>query len=287
MKIILTGGNGQFGQAFRTICPHRIIATRNASREADPRTVPMDLADPASCARLVRETEPDWIVHAAALTNVDDCERRPEAASIANGRATGAIAAAAREIGARMIYISTDYVFNGSKGSYEEADDVDPVNAYGRSKLEGEQLARQHLPDVVIARTSVVFGPHKANFVRWVIGELASKRPIRVVQDQIVTPTSAADLSLQVLALIENEARGIYHTAGATKLSRYDMAVETARTFGLDGSLIQPITSDQLSWVARRPMRSDLVTAKMAKIHALMTFQQSLERLQIDLQRNA
>lgn len=217
------------------------------------------------------------------MTNVDACELDPKATHAANAEGTGNLARAAAAAGARMLYVSTDYVFDGTRGNYRETDAVHPISEYGRSKLEGERLALQALPDVTIARTSVVYGPHKNNFVVWLIGELRAGRGVRIVEDQIVSPTLTKDLAEQILALVEADASGIYNTAGGSVLSRLEMAREIARVFGLDPAPITPIRSSDLTWKAQRPLNSSLDVSKIAKYKVPLRFDQALEHLKAEL----
>jgi dTDP-4-dehydrorhamnose reductase len=237
MRIAVTGATGQLGRAFQEIAgQHDLVLFAGASTPSGgaseahggaPSTVlgaraapsGLDLRDAAATRRAIADARPDWVLHAAAMTDVDGCERDPAAAHAVNALGTQAVARGAADCGARMVAVSTDYVFDGERGGYTETDEPRPQSAYGRSKLEGERLAAQALPDAVVARTSVVFGPHKKNFVLWLRGELAAGRPVRIVRDQRVNPTLSYDLAEQALALMRAGAAGIFHTAGATSLS--------------------------------------------------------------------
>lgn len=275
MRLLLTGATGQFGRRFAELADaHEIIPVGHGPGAH----AALSLEDPAACDALVASARPDWIVHAAAMTNVDACERDPRAAHQVNAEGTCALAGAAARAGARMLYVSTDYVFDGAKGSYVEDDATRPINAYGASKLAGEALGREHLPDMVIARTSVVFGPHKSNFASWLIGELSAGRRVRIVHDQRVTPTLTYDLAGQTLALIEADATGTFHTAGATALSRLEMARAIADVFHLDPTLIEPVASSELSWVAARPLDSTLATLKVSKYRSPLSLSDALLR---------
>ncbi len=276
MRIAVTGATGQLGRAFQEIAAarHDLILFGGASAPGG-----LDLRDAAATQRAIAAARPDWVVHAAAMTDVDGCERDPDSAHRINALGTQAVAQGASACGARLLAVSTDYVFDGARGNYAETDAPAPGSAYGRSKLEGERLAAQVLPDVTIARTSVVFGPHKKNFVLWVRGELAAGKPIRIVRDQRVNPTLSFDLAEQVLALLQAKASGVFHTAGATALTRLEMAYAIADHFGLRRDLITPIRSDELSWVAKRPLDATLNTAKVSRLKQPLTFAAALRRL--------
>ncbi len=245
----------------------------------------MDLADDAAIARAVADVRPEWVVHAAAMTNVDACERDPAAAMRVNGHAAGVVAAASRRASARTLCISTDYVFSGDAGPYAEGDATGPVQEYGRSKLAGEQAVLVADPDAVVARTAIVFGPHKTNFVLWLLGELDAGRTVRIVEDQWVTPTHTLDLVDQVMALIEGNARGTYHTAGTAGLTRLAMAQAVCRVFQLDADLVTPIKAADLTWLAKRPRDSRLRTDAIAKLKTPVSFDDALLTLKAELGR--
>lgn len=268
MRLLLTGASGQLGRAFLAAAAsaHEVIPLYHAPPADAPAARVADLADPAGLRATVRDARPDWVVHAAAMTNVDACERDPALADRLNGHATGALARAAQEAGARFLYVSTDYVFDGSAGPYHEGDAPHPVQAYGRSKLLGEREALAASPRAVIARTAVVYGPHKKNFVTWLLDELRAGRRVRIVEDQWVTPTHTRDLSEQLLALVQADAEGTYHTAGGEGCTRLAMAHAVADAFGLPRTLIDPIKTAELQWLAERPRDSRLDTTKITAL---------------------
>lgn len=239
----------------------------------------LDLANPEATRRAIADARPDWILHAAAMTDVDGCERDPNLAHRINALGTESVAQGAADCGARMVAVSTDYVFDGERGQYREEDATNPVSAYGRSKLEGERLAVAALPGTIVARTSVVFGPHKKNFVTWARNELAAGKPIRIVQDQHVNPTLSYDLAEQALTLMQAKASGIFHTAGATSLTRLEIVYAIADQFGLRRDLITPIQSSDLSWIAKRPRDATLNTAKVSHYKQPLNFRAALQRL--------
>jgi dTDP-4-dehydrorhamnose reductase len=271
MRILLTGGTGQVGSAFCELATnHEVIAPGHSE---------LHIEDAAACHDLVAQIRPDWIVHPAALTDVDACEREPAKAFLVNATGAENLAKAASRNGSRMVLVSTDYVFDGSKGHYRESDATRPLSHYGRSKLEGERLVQAALPDAIVARTSVVFGPHKNNFVRWVRRSLRAGSPIKAAKDQWVTPTASADVARQILALVEADERGVWHTAGAERLSRLEMAQRIAEQDGLDPSPIQAVAMADLTWVAPRPRDSSLDTTKVSRLVRPMDFKTALATL--------
>ncbi|MEA3166518.1 MAG: dTDP-4-dehydrorhamnose reductase [Thermoplasmata archaeon] len=275
MRILLTGGSGQLGQAFQALAAgrshgHEVVAPSHAD---------LPIEDVAATERVVTQARPDWIVHCAAMTDVDGCERDPARAHLVNGLGSETLAKAATRQGARMLLVSTDYVFDGSRGHYKEGDATHPLSHYGRSKLEGERLVLAAHPDAVVARTSVVFGPHRNNFVRWVRRSLRAASPLKVARDQWVTPSLSEDVGRQLLALLEADERGVWHTAGAERLSRLEMAQRIARHDGLDATPIQPAAMADLAWLAPRPRDSSLDVSKVSRLAKPMAFDAALDAL--------
>lgn len=225
--------------------------------------VKIDLQNDSSVVEAVKAVRPDLIIHTAALTDVDLCETDEKLACRMNARATETLAECARKVGAFTVYTSTDYVFDGSKGMYKEEDSTDPVNYYGYSKLQGEPYCD------AIARTSVIYGSRpasgKVNFALWLLESMGKGETVRVVTDQYITPTLNTNLALMVLELAERKLDGLYHLAGATRISRYDFAVKIARTFGLDADLIIKSRMSEMKWAAKRPDDSSLDTSKACR----------------------
>lgn len=274
MRLLVTGTSGQVGRAFVELAAggsHEVISASHAD---------LAVENPASCQRAVARSRPDWVVHPAAMTDVDGCERDPARAHGVNAVGAGNLAGAAAVQGARMVLVSTDYVFDGAKGDYVETDAPNPLSVYGRSKLEGERLVLAALPGAIVARTSAVFGPHKNNFVLWVRRSLRAGNPVRVASDQWVTPSAADDVARQLLALVEADGRGgLWHTAGGEKLSRLEMALRIAEHDGVGQEPIQPVSMCDLPWVAPRPRDSSLNTMKVSRLVRPMDFHEALETL--------
>jgi dTDP-4-dehydrorhamnose reductase len=222
--------------------------------------VKFDLMDGSGVADIVRASRPDVIIHTAALTDVDLCETNKDLAYRMNVLGTKTLTEAAREVGAFIVYTSTDYVFDGSRGMYREEDATDPVNYYGYSKLQGESYCD------AVARTCVIYGSRpasgKVNFALWILERLRKGETVRVVTDQYITPTLNTNLALMVLELAERKLEGVYHLAGATRISRYDFAIELARSFGLDQDRVTRSNMNEMTWAAKRPADSSLDTYK-------------------------
>ncbi len=240
---------------------HEVISGYAHSEPTFGQAVSFNLEDKKGISDLMERIEPEVVIHSAALTDVDLCEREKDLAYRVNVEGTRALAQAAEKAGSFLIYISTDYIFDGSRGMYKEDDRSDPVNYYGYTKLQGEQFCRG-----CIARTCVTYGSRpasgKVNFALWLINSLRSGQNIKVVRDQFITPTLNTSLARMVLEIADKRLYGVYHLAGATRISRYDFALELAREFDLDHSLILPSRMEDLKWTAKRPMDSTLDTSK-------------------------
>jgi len=264
MRLFITGGSGLMGSKLAQIAlarGHEVFSGYAHNEPEFGRGVKFDLLDPAGILDLVDRMRPDVIVHSAALTDVDRCERERELAYKMNVEGTRATAMAAEKAGSFLVYISTDYVFDGLAGMYREDDSTNPVSYYGYSKLLGEQFCRG-----CIARTCVIYGSRpasgKVNFALWLINSLRSGKEVRVVTDQFITPTLNTNLAGMVLEAADRRLCGVYNLAGATRLSRYEFAIELARAFDLDRDLLRRSRMEDMKWPARRPKDSSLDTSK-------------------------
>ena len=285
-KILITGVSGLLGSKmvylFNRETSWEILGTYNSNKIDIPASVhKMDLANEKEVNKLVSSINPDVIVHTAALTGVDYCETHKKEAWRINVNGTRNVAEIAEEINAKLICISTDYVFDGEKGMYKENDQTHPVDYYGETKLEGEKVVKEICDDYLIVRPSVLYGrnPIKLNFVTWVIKELKEGNKINIVKDQFNTPTLADDLAELILELIKKESFGIFHISGSERISRFAFALTIAGIFDLNKDLIKPTTSDKLNWIAKRPMDSSLDVSKISRIRKPLNVEDSLRRM--------
>jgi len=219
---------------------------------------------------LVRKTKPASVVDTAAMHNVDRCEDERELAWQVNAGSTGAIARVATDIGARYLFVSTDFVFDGQRGQYREEDVARPVNYYGETKLAGEHAALAASANNLVVRPSVIYGwdDTRLNFATWVLTKAREGKSINVVTDWIGSPTLADGLAASILRLLELPDGGVYHLAGAEAMSRHEFAVRLLKAFGLDPSLAKRVRSADLNMKAPRPPNSSLTSAK-AKRHRI------------------
>jgi len=218
--------------------------------------------------QLFNDLEPEIAIHTASETNVDKCEIEKEHAWKVNVKGTQNIAEACKKTNAKIIGISTDYVFDGEKGLYAEEDCPNPINHYGITKLEAEKQVINNCSNYAILRTSVLYGwhPSKTNFATWVISKLEKNQEIAVVEDHYNTPTLADNLAEMAIEVAERNLQGLFHASGCERISRFELAKEIARTFNLNSDLIKPLRMSELkAWVAKRPRDSSLSTEKIQK----------------------
>ena len=225
----------------------------------------LDIHDAAATRRAIAEAKPHLVVLCASNPFVDYCETHPEETRALNVTATLETARAAREAGATLVFFSSDYVFDGKAAPYKEDDPVAPLNEYGRQKAEADAKIAKLGPDHLILRLSGVFGWElgRKNFVLQVVDRYAAGRGVQAATDIRYNPTYAANLPDVIAELFETGRRGVYHAAGAEEVSRYDLAVEAARAFGLDASRVESILAETLKQPARRPAHSSLRTDKV------------------------
>jgi len=207
----------------------------------------------------VAAVKPDWVIHGAAFTNVDGCEKDPATALKVNADGSGNVARACWVAGAKMAYISTDYVYDGKKATpYVESDPVGPLNVYGESKLKGEHAVAKVLPDALIVRTSWLFGKNGPNFVEAILGQVGKKDELSVVTDQVGSPTYTPDLADGLARLIEFGAAGIVHVSNEGECSWNEYAKKILELAGATGIKVLPLTTEQLARPAMRPAYSTL-----------------------------
>jgi len=227
--------------------------------------VPCDITKWDQVKTTVGSYRPRFIVNAAAFTDVDGNEREPEKARRVNTEGVEHLVSAGEEVGARVVQLSTDYVFDGTAGPYLEYDETAPLNVYGRTKLDAERLVLESGHHLVI-RANVLYGPDNespASFVRWVANSLKAGKAIRVVDDQINNPTLTTHLAEAIRKAIDGEAMGLYHYGGLEFASRYEFALKIARHFNLPDGGITPISTAELGQQAPRPLKSGLICSKM------------------------
>jgi len=260
--MLVTGAGGLLGSKIVDLAEELYNVTpTHSTHKIFPNSVQMNVRDAAQVFQVVSSCKPDVVVHAASETNVDRCEVDKDLAWSVNAEGTRNVAEACSRIGAKLVYISTDYVFDGEKGLYVEEDQPNPINNYGLTKLKGEEFVKKYCKNHLILRSSVNYGKHpvKLNFASWVIEALNKREQINIVDDHWNSPTLADNLAEVVLKTVEEDTRGVYHSSGRERISRYEFATKIARIFDLDENLVKPVKMTELTaWVARRPRDSSL-----------------------------
>ena len=259
MKVLVTGYAGQLGWDTVRLLEARGIECRGVDVQD------FDLTDAAAVLDYVRGYRPDAVVHCAAYTNVDKAESAPEVCAAVNGMGTLNMVRAALSVGAKLVFISTDYVFPGTGDQPWKVDDpYGPQNVYGMSKVQGEDAVRSLMTRFFILRTSWVFGKNGHNFVRTMLRLGAEKKEIRVVNDQIGSPTYTQDLARVICDLLPTEKYGIYHVRNEGYMSWYDFAVMIMDKAALPCRVL-PVPSSEYPTPARRPLNSRLDGSRLAE----------------------
>ena len=225
----------------------------------------LDITKKSDVKSLLSSFHPSVIINAAGATNVDWCEQHRDEAWKVNVVGVENLIEAARRVGAHLIHISTDYVFDGKHGPYSEEATPSPLSYYGKSKLASENSLRIANIPYTILRTIVLYGNGigiRQNFPLWVLKSLRAHETIRCADDQISNPTHVNDLTYAVIKAYELNRNGVYHVCGAERISRYDFAVKTAEIFGLDPALIRKVQTSDLHQVAQRPLVTGFITLK-------------------------
>ena len=276
MRVTLFGASGLLGQELvRALSGVQLTAL--SSRDAD-------LRDHMRVEQAVRTSRPDWIILSAAFTDVDGCERNRDLAFAVNYQGAVHVAQAARGAGTRLLFLSSDYVFDGAKGSpYETGDPRHPINIYGETKARAEEQLLELLPEVCIVRTSWLFG-HGGKCFPATILKLAAAKPetgtpqLSVVNDQRGSPTFAPDLASAIAQICKQEASGIIHATNSGDCTWYDFAIEIVRLSGL-AATVKPVTTADFPRPARRPVYSVLSPASLhAQGIPMPTWQDALRR---------
>jgi len=256
MKIVVVGARGMLGTDLMQVLASRVVTGFDLPE--------LDITDAERSRELLRDVHPDVIIDAAAMTHVDYCETHAEEAFRVNGQGTGNLAAAAHALGARLVYYSTDYVFDGTgAGAYLERDAPNPQSVYGKSKLRGEEFVRSACPDHLILRTSWLFGRHGTNFIRTIVNAAREGRDMRVVNDQRGSPTYTRDLAARTLTLLEKNGRGTYHVTNSGSCTWYELARQAVAWAGIAGVRIEPVKTQEYPRPAPRPACSILANARM------------------------
>jgi dTDP-4-dehydrorhamnose reductase len=284
MKFLVTGSAGLVGsQVVKDLTQqnHVVYSCYHDELPSHGTPIHLDLTDSAKIIQVLQETKPDRIIHLAAMTNVDLCETEKELATLLNVKSTETLAKQAAKQNIFFVYVSTDYVFDGIQGMKKENDTTNPLGFYGKTKLEGEITLNNLASNWCIARTSTPFGIHntKKSFPLWVKENLESKKEIPVLDDQFTSPTHVPNLSKMLIEIATRQITGVIHLAGASRISRYELAELISDRLNFDKSLLKPTKTDEMNWKAQRPKDSSLDVSLATEIlnEKPQTIQQSIE----------
>ena len=258
MKALVIGASGLVGSYLIQTCHQRgWQVTGTYHNFAQPNFLPLEITDKVAVRSLLQQLQPNVVFLPAFCSNVDYCEQHPEETYQINVVGCLNVAQATRDVGAKLVFYSSDYVFNGENGPYQETDQPDPICVYGRQKLEVEEKISELLDDYLICRIAWVYGQEEQgkNFVLRVISTLKNNQIIRVPQDQIGSPTLANDIAEASCRLVEVGAQGLFHTTGIDCMNRYQFALKVAEVFGLQTDTLVPVMTSEFNQVAPRPLK--------------------------------
>ena len=259
MRIVLTGHKGQLGRALLPLLAGHEVAGVDLPEH--------DITDRGVLQAVIRDFRPDLILHPAAMTDVDGCARDPELAYRVNGMGTQNVALAAAEVGAEVLYVSTNEVFDGrATEPYHEWAPRNPINAYGRSKLAGEWYVQNLLTRFYIVRTAWLYAPGGRNFPHRILQLADEHGRLKVVADEVGNPTYVVDLARAIVALIETHAYGIYHAVNAGAASRYDFAREILRLSGRESVPVEPLALAEFQRASTPPAYAPLANNAAAAL---------------------
>ena len=300
-RILLTGSNGLLGQKLVDLLTQTADVDLIATARGDNRSPytagysyqPMDITDRQQVMEVICSTRPDVVIHTAAMTDVDKCELQKDDCWAQNVTATESLVEACRETGAILVHVSTDFIFDGTAGPYDETAEGNPISFYGWSKLAAESVVRHSGISWAIARTVLVYGiahdMSRSNIILWVKKSLEDGKNIKVVTDQWRSPTLAEDLAKGCYLIADQRAEGIFNISGKEVLTPYEMAIKTADYFGLDKSLIAQADGSTFKQTARRPPRTGF---KLDKAQTVLgydphSFEEGIALLASQLQQTA
>ena len=271
MKCLVTGSAGLIGNQLvfdLEQSGHTVYSCYNYTKPQYGIPIKLNLLNLEDISKTFKKFQPDTIIHLAALTDVEKCEIEKQLASSINEKATETIAKEAETLGCFLIYLSTDYVFDGKKGLYTETDFPNPLNHYGKTKLAGEKTVENNNTKWSVIRTSTPFSinSYKKSFPIWILENLQKNKKLNILEDQFTSPTYVPNLSKMILEIITRNLEGFFHLSGATRISRFEFAKTIIENLHLDSSLLHPVKLDTMPWKSKRPLDSSLDVSKANSI---------------------
>lgn len=273
MRILITGTGGLLGSnlALEAAGNHTVFGVDRSCPQKTTAFTPVvaDLLDQGVVERILDDTQPEWVIHCAALANVDDCERDPELARKLNSELPGKLAKHVARGGARLLHVSTDAVFDGQRGNYREDDEPKPINVYAQTKLDGERAVLGAAPDSIVARINI-FGwspSGKRSLAEFFFNNLEAGNQIKGFTDVYFCPVLVNDIADLFFGMLDKKLSGLYHVVSSESSSKYDFGVAIADKFGFDPNLIAPVSVAEAGLTAVRSPQLSLNVDKL--IHDL------------------
>ena len=287
-KVVITGANGMLGSSIIKEFKDKYefySLDKEPLEPILPNPVQIDLTDKEKTEEVIKKIKPDLVIHCAAITNVDFCEDNEELCYKVNVEATKHLAETCKKLGIVMVYISTDFIFDGEKGNYTEEDKPNPLGVYAKSKLLGEKaVLKSGIKKYIIPRTSI-YGwniQNKEGLVEWIINANKTKKELNIITDQYFTPILTNNFAQAIFELYENKIFGLFNVVGPERISKYDFAIKTAEVFDLDKSLINKTTLDKIPFKSKRPRDVSLNIEKIKKVlkkTKLLNVEESLQMM--------
>ena len=273
-KVLVIGSGGLLGGALLRLGHDRyhMFGTYNTHKTEGNVFFHLDVTRRQDVFRVLERVKPDVVIDTHALHNVDYCETHPEETWLVNVEGTKNVAEASKRAGAKYVFISTDYIFDGKKQAYTEKDKPRPLNYYAKTKWAAELILEALNINYIIARSAVLYGQGgsgKVSFVLWMIDKLRNREQVNIITDQHNNPTFVDNLAEILFKLCDIDVNGTFHITGTDCLSRYDYALRIAKMFNLDRKLINPLTSPELNQIAQRPEKVNMSTNKVERVSGL------------------
>ena len=277
MKVLITGSNGLLGQKLVDYCLEKNVNfTATSKGENRNSKCPndcyreMDITSESQIQGVISDENPDYVIHTAAMTNVDACELNPDQCELLNVTSVSYLVEACNATKTHFMLLSTDFVFDGTKGNYKEEDEIGPLHVYAQSKADAEAITMKNSNDWSIARTIIVYGDgeelSKSNIIAWAKSALEKGGPLNIVDDQFRAPTWAEDLAAGCMAIVEKSQQGIFHLSGPETMSIFDLVVRIAKHFGYDHSNVSRVSSETLNQAAKRPPKTGFDLSKSRSV---------------------
>ena len=280
MKTLVLGGSGFVGYYLA-----KHFNAISASAHQKEGYVKLDITNKEEVSEVLNKIKPELIINSAAIADVDLCEKEKETAMLVNGYAVEWLSSLSKEIGAKFVQISTDYVFDGLTGNYKEEDNPNPINEYGKSKLIGEENALKN--DAIVLRIEIPYGINVAKnknvFFESVINNLKEGKTVNAAVDQIISPTFIEDIPKAVEVLVKKGANGIFHLASKEHFSRFEFVNIIADVFNFDKTIIKPVKLADFKMLAKRPKNTFLNIDKISKFYEIKPLKENLEKIKNEI----